>query len=126
MLFLKIVYLANIVVAGMVGFSSLQNPKTAAVTVFSGAYGETEVMRLVGCLWLGITILSILGLWKPMTFSPVLLLQLIFKGSWLFIVALPALLNGRPFPKAMAAFFLVWCIILPFVIPWVKWMEAAQ
>ena len=123
MLYLKIIYLANIVVAGMVGFRSLQNPKTAAVTVFSNAYGETEVMRLVGCLWLGITVLSILGLWKPIAFSPVLLLQFVYKGSWLLLVALPALLNQNPYPRAMAGFFLVWCLVLPFVIPWSKWIE---
>ena len=126
MLSLKIIYLANILVAGSVGIRSLYDPKTAAITVFSNAYRATEVMRLVGCLWLGITLLSALGLWKPITFSPVLLLQVVYKGSWLLIVALPAFLNETPFPKAMAAFFLVWCLVLPFVIPWAKWMGATH
>ncbi|MEM1259230.1 MAG: hypothetical protein AAGH81_11915 [Bacteroidota bacterium] len=72
MILLKTIYLANIVVAGYVDLSSLCVPKTAAATVFSNE--ETEIIRLVGCLWLGITLLPALGLWKPLTFSPVRLL----------------------------------------------------
>jgi hypothetical protein len=71
---LKIIYIANIIVAGWISITSLFFPKLSATTVFSNAYQPTEVIRLVGCLWLPITILSILGLWRPLTFSPVLLL----------------------------------------------------
>ncbi|MEM8927357.1 MAG: hypothetical protein AAGC45_04085 [Bacteroidota bacterium] len=123
MILLKTIYLANIVVAGYVGLSSLCVPKTAAATVFSNAYEETEIIRLVGCLWLGITLLSALGLWKPLTFSPVRLLQLLYKGTWFLVVALPAVVNRMPYPSAMAAFFLVLCLVLPVVIPWAKWFE---
>ena len=120
---IKLVYLANIVVAGYIGISSIFQPKIAATTIFSNAYGETEVIRLVGCLWFGIAVLSALGLWKPITFAPVLLLQLLYKGTWLLVVAIPALLNKTPFPNGMAGFFVVWCLVLPFIIPWSKWLE---
>ncbi len=126
MLPIKIVYLANIVVAGYIGMSSLFQPKTSAMTVFSNAYGETEIIRLVGCLWLGIVLLSLLGLWKPMTFAPVLLLQVFYKGTWLLAVALPAILNETPYPKGLAGFFLVWCLLLPFIIPWTTWFESGS
>ena len=119
---MKIMYLANILVAGWISVTSLFFPKTAAATVFQNAYPPTEVMRLVGCLWLAIAALSLLGLWKPLTFSPVFLIQLIYKGMWLVVVALPALLNGQPFPKGMAVFFVVWVLLLPFVIPWREWL----
>jgi len=50
--------------------------------------------------------------------SVVLLFQLIYKASWLPAVALPAMLNGEPYPAGMARFFVVWVVVLPFVIPW--------
>lgn len=125
MLALKIIYIANIIVAGWISITSIFYPKKAIITVFQNAYPDTKVVQLVGCLWLGITILSILGLWKPITFSPVLLLQLIYKGTWLLVVALPAIRNAEPYPSGMARFFLIWVIILPFVIPWKAWFESA-
>ncbi|MEM6865557.1 MAG: hypothetical protein AAF575_10245, partial [Bacteroidota bacterium] len=74
--------------------------------------------RLVGCLWGAIFILSVLGLFYPKKMALVLLFQLIYKGSWLVFVALPAILEKKPYPSGMAAFFVVWCAVLPFVIPW--------
>ncbi len=123
MVALKIVYIANIIVAGWISISSIFNPKTASETVFQNAYQPTEVMRLVGCLWLSIAVLSILGLWRPISFSPILLVQLIYKGTWLFMVALPAVRNNQPYPTGMALFFLIWVLVLPFVIPWQEWTK---
>jgi hypothetical protein len=118
---IKLVYIANIIVAGWIGITSLFFPKLSSATIFQNAYQPTEIIRLVGCLWLAIAILSILGLWRPLTFSPVLLLQLIYKGTWLLVVALPAIKNNQAYPSGMAAFFLVWVLVLPFVIPWAEW-----
>lgn len=115
---MSIVYILNIIVAGWISLVSMTSPSLASRTIFSGAYQTNELMRLVGCLWLGIAVLSACGLWRPITFSPVLLIQLIYKGSWLAIVALPALLHGKPFPASMALFFMAWVLVLPFVIPW--------
>ena len=123
MITLKIVYVANIIVAGWISITSVWNPKKAAATVFQNAYQPTEVIRLVGCLWLAIAILSVLGLWRPVSFSPVFLVQLIYKGTWLLVVALPAIRNNQPYPSGMALFFLIWVIILPFVIPWSEWVK---
>jgi hypothetical protein len=123
MIALKIVYVANIIVAGWISLTSMMSPKRAAETVFQNSYQPTEVIRLVGCLWLAITILSILGLWKPISFSPILLVQLIYKGTWLLIVALPAIKDNQPYPTGMALFFLIWVLVLPFVIPWAEWVK---
>lgn len=116
-------YIANIIIAGQIAISALSDPKNSAFTTFGNAYQPTEVIRLVGCLWLAIAVLSVLGLWKPITFSPVLLLQLIYKGTWLFVVAIPAFQNKTPFPKTMAIFFVVWVLVLPFLIPWKIWFS---
>ncbi|MEL6559054.1 MAG: hypothetical protein AAFQ94_12775 [Bacteroidota bacterium] len=123
MIGLRIIYVLNIIVAGQIALSAIANPKNAALTTFGNAYQPTEVIRLVGCLWLAIAVLSLLGLWKPLLFSPVLLLQLIYKGTWLLVVALPCFRNEMPFPKTMAIFFVVWVVILPFLIPWKEWLK---
>ena len=104
---LQLVYGANILVAGSIGIRSLFFPESAAHTVFQGAYPVSEVMRLVGCLWLAIAVLSGCGLWQPIPFAAVLVLQLIYKGSWLLVVALPAAAARQPLPKGMTLFFIV-------------------
>jgi hypothetical protein len=120
---IKLVYIANIIVAGWIGITSLFFSKLSSATIFQNSYQTTDIIRLVGCLWLAIAILSVLGLWRPMTFSPVLLLQLIYKSSWLLVVAIPAIKNNQPYPSGMATFFLVWVLLLPFVIPWTEWVK---
>jgi hypothetical protein len=123
MIAIKLVYVANIIVAGWISITSVFNPQKSATTVFQNAYQPTEVIRLVGCLWLAIFILSILGLWRPISFSPVFLVQLIYKGTWLLMVALPAIRNNQPYPSGMAMFFLIWVLVLPFVIPLSEWVR---
>jgi hypothetical protein len=118
---LKLTYIANILVAGWISTTSLISPTRASRAVFQNAYQPTELIRLVGALWLAIAVLSALGLWRPLVFSPVLLVQLIYKGTWLLIVALPAIKNQTPYPSGMAACFLLWTLVLPFVIPWAAW-----
>ena len=120
---IKLVYLANIIVAGYIGIVSLFFPKQSSATIFQNSYPTTDIIRLVGCLWLAIALLSLCGLWRPVTFSPVLLLQLIYKGSWLLVVAIPAIKNNQIYPSGMAIFFTVWVLVLPFVIPWAEWKE---
>jgi hypothetical protein len=122
---MKIVYIANILVAGWISITSLFFPKTAQITVFSDTFAYSEAIRLVGALWGAIFILSILGLFFPQKMQLVLLFQLIYKSSWLVFAALPALLKNEPYPKGMAIFFVIWVIILPFVIDW-KWLFAAE
>lgn len=111
-------YAANILVAGWISITSLFHPTLAHKTIFSGSVVYSETIRLVGALWGAVFILSLLGLAYPKQMSLVLLFQLIYKSSWLIFVAIPAIHQGRPYPKEMALFFLIWVVILPFIIPW--------
>lgn len=111
-------YLANIIVAGSVSISCLFYPKNALSSVFTGAFEYSEAIRLIGALWFAIFLLSILGLFYPKPMSLVLVFQLLYKSSWLIFAALPAMVQQQPYPKAMALFFLVWVVVLPFIIPW--------
>ncbi|MEM6319072.1 MAG: hypothetical protein AAF960_15470 [Bacteroidota bacterium] len=118
MIAIKLMYAANIVVAGWISISSLFFPKRAVHTVFEHNFAYSEAIRLVGALWWAIFLLSILGLFFPMRMSLTLLFQLIYKGSWLLVAALPAALNQQAYPRGMAVCFVIWVLVLPFVIPW--------
>ena len=115
---IKIVYILNIIVAGYIGVVSIVNTDRATKTIFSNIYSNTELIKLVGCLWLAIALLSVGGLWKPLQFSPVLILQLIYKSIWLIAVAIPGIYYHKSYPSGMAIFFLIWVLVLPFIIPW--------
>lgn len=118
MTLIHLVYVANVIVAGWISISSLFFPKTAIQTVFTNDFEYSESIRLVGALWGGIFIISILGLFFPLQMALILVFQLIYKGSWLLFAALPAMIKREKYPKAMAKFFLIWVVVLPFVIPW--------
>ena len=117
---MRVVFAANVVVAGIVGALSLFLPNVAERTVFSGTATASVAMQVVGAFWLAIALLSVAGLFRPVIFAPVLLAQLLYKGSWLMVVAAPAYMAGRgnEMPGGITAFFLVWVLVLPFVIPW--------
>ena len=119
LLLLRTIYVANILLAGNVGWISLFDPYRATAVVFSETTAANIPTGVVGSFWLTIALLSVAGLFSPVRFSVVLLVQLIYKGMWLLAVAVPAILANRIdlIPIGMTVSFLIWVIILPFVIP---------
>jgi hypothetical protein len=86
-----------------------------------GKFEESAGWRvLVGALWTAILVLSALGLYAPLRFSPVLVLQVIYKTLWLFVFALPRVAKGRArgVPWGIAGTFLIIVLVWPFIIPW--------
>ena len=124
---IRFVYFANIVVAGLAGYLTLFVTESAARNVFGGTAESSPALRLVGAYWLSIAIFSAVGMWWPLVMSPVLLVQLFYKGGWLMAVAAPAYFGGRSgeVPGGLTAFFVLWVVILPFVIPWVELFSPA-
>jgi hypothetical protein len=120
MIGLQIIYFLNILVAGFVGVTALFFPSFSSNIVFQGTISPNWAQRIVGCLWLAITVLSTLGLFQPLLYSPVLLLQLLYKGSWLVFIALPMIVQGKlqDLPTRMTFFFLIWVIGLLLFLPY--------
>jgi hypothetical protein len=86
-----------------------------------GKFEESAGWRvLVGALWTAILVLSVLGLYAPLRYSPVLVLQVIYKTLWLLVFALPRLVNGRThtIPWGIAGSFIIIVLVWPFIIPW--------
>ena len=109
------------------GFNIISLLPIAVPTVFrlfptdQARFEESAGWRvLVGALWTGILVLSILGLFQPLRLSPVLLLQLIYKLVWLAVYVAPRLLRGETaaVPWAIAGLFAGMVIVWPFIIPW--------
>jgi hypothetical protein len=86
-----------------------------------GQFEESAGWRtLVGALWTAILVLSALGLYAPLRYSPVLILQVIYKTLWLLVYVLPLVLKGRAHsvPWGIAGTFLIIILVWPFIIPW--------
>jgi len=100
---------------------------TAIPTVFrlyrtdQGCFEESTGWRvLTGGLWTGILVLSILGLFQPLVYSPLLLLLLIYKVVWLSVYVAPRLARGESaaIPWGMAVLFAAMAVAWIFIIPW--------
>ena len=115
---LYLIYGANVMVISWLSFYTLVKPQAAVEVIFSSTFSDVNSIRLIGFLWTAIGILSFLGMMFPLAMSPVLLLQLIYKSMWFVLEAIPKAFRSERYPKAMAMFFVMWVIVLPWIIPW--------
>ncbi|MFM2005723.1 MAG: hypothetical protein RLZZ09_1378, partial [Pseudomonadota bacterium] len=114
---LTFAYWANIVILAPI----------AVPTIFrifptdEGRMEESSGWRvLVGSLWTAILALSILGLFAPERYAPVLLLQFVYKTIWLLVYAAPRLLRREyaSIPWGIVVSFAAIAVVWPFIIPW--------
>ncbi len=116
--YLLIPYFANIVILVPVALGSL----TGLLPISRGHFPESPGWRVMtGSLWTGILVCSILGLFNPIVFAPILLLQVVYKTLWLFFYVLPRLKNSasrKEIHWGIAVSFLLIVIFYPFKIPW--------
>jgi hypothetical protein len=120
-LFLRIIYISNILVAGAISIMTLVFNSFATKNLFGDLETESNSSYITGSFWTAITLCSIFGLKFPYNFSPVLIIQIIYKSLYLFRKFLPDLISGNVGERGtigMSIFFLVWIIILPIFVPW--------
>jgi hypothetical protein len=114
-------YILNIIVLIPVGLATLLSGEAAQRRVFQGKFQESEGIRtILGSLWAAMLIGSVIGLLAPVSMSPLLLIQVIYKSLWLLVFVLPRVLSGRAseVPWGMAGTFLFMALTYPWVIPW--------
>ena len=116
--FLILVYIANIIVTAVLGSIALFYPTSAPKYVFNEAYKANDSMRVIGSFWIGIGLVSLMGIFRPMKFCPILVLQLIYKGIFLIVEVIPKLARKEAVPTGLTVCFVVWVVFLPFIIPW--------
>lgn len=90
---LKGMYIYTIIGAGGFGLGIIIVPEFIR-SVFFLPSQDPIVFGVTGSVYLSFALLSILGLWSPLKFVPILLLQLSYKVVWFIGVILPALLAG--------------------------------
>ncbi len=86
--------------------------------LFSSVYEPNGSMKIIGSFWIAIGIVSVLGLFNPVRISPILIIQIIYKGLYLCAEVVPRMIRGQIVPIQMSIFFLVWVLVLPFFVPW--------
>ncbi len=119
--FLRIIYFSNILVAGTVAIMTLGFNSFATEHLFGDLATDSNSSYITGSFWTAITICSMLGLIFPYNFSPVLVIQIIYKSLYLFRKFLPDLISGNIGERntiGMSIFFFIWIIILPIFVPW--------
>ena len=93
-------------------------PQLANDLIFDGGLTPDTGTRVLGCVWVALGLLSVAGLLRPVTFSPVLLVQFGYKLIWLVIVGVPALAAGETVPPVLAAIFAGWVVAVGAATPW--------
>ncbi len=108
--------LIGLYVAGAI---ALLAPAMAGRHIFGGETDVDAFLRILGSVWLAIGVVAIAGLFDPIRYAPVLLLQLIYKSAWLGFVAFPALVSGTSSRalKLLTALFTVWVLALIVLLP---------
>lgn len=90
---LKLMYSLTMVIAGGLGIAILAAPST--IQWVFGAECPRMLSSLIGSIFLGFGLVSILGLKWPVRFMPLLLMQLIYKSVWLCFIIFPLLFSGK-------------------------------
>lgn len=116
---LRLAYVANILILVPVCWAMFFG--NAMASVFQGTVTDSQGLRLlVGSLWAAILSASVLGLFMPLLFAPLLLVQIIYKAMWLALFVLPLVLAGKPAPWGIASIFAAIVLTYPFVL-WRAW-----
>jgi hypothetical protein len=91
---LKVMYTYTIVLSGGLGLGLLVAPTTVK-SLMGWPAEEPVAVGIVASTYVAFGILSILGMRAPLTFVPVLLLQLTYKVIWFVGVFLPLAIAGQ-------------------------------
>ncbi len=93
-------YIYTIVGAGGFGLGIIYMPDTM-MSIFGWPGQDRVVLGITGSVYLAFALLSIMGLFSPLKFLPVLLLQLTYKVIWYIGVVFPLLVAVQFPPYAM-------------------------
>ena len=116
-------YVFNILVLVPVGPTTLLGGAAGCRLVFEGKFADSPGIRtILGSLWTAILIGSVLGLFAPASMAPLLMIQVIYKATWLAVFVAPHLAGGRgvEVPWGVAGIFVVIVLAYPWVIPWAR------
>jgi hypothetical protein len=116
---LRIMYAYTILAAGGIGLLYLVSPST--FMSLCGFPSEEPIFAGVAAsVYVAFALLAILGLWSPLKFVPVLLMQLTYKLIWFIAIIIPRIIGGNlpsysiPMVIVFATFIIGDLIAIPF------------
>jgi hypothetical protein len=86
-------YWYTIIGAGGFGLAMILFPETVR-SLFRWPPQDPIVYGVTASVWMAFGILSIFGLWSPLKFVPILVMQLCYKSIWFIGVVFPLLVSG--------------------------------
>lgn len=116
-LFLKLAYVANVVILLPVCWALFSEAGTR--TVFEAKVAESEGLRLlVAALYGAILLVSVAGLVAPRFFAPLLLVQVVYKSIWLMVFVWPLYRSAgsAAVPWGITTTFLMIIATYPFLL----------
>lgn len=129
MTLLQIGFVVDAVVTFPFALATLIGCERWAQLLFRESLPESHSLRtILGSLWMAILMCSLVGVFFPVEMSPVLILQLIYKGLWIAWFAIPRWLSGRSaeVPWRIAGIFLAFILVYPWIIPWTRLLDWGQ
>ncbi|MDO3387189.1 hypothetical protein QWI17_15205 [Gilvimarinus sp. SDUM040013] len=81
---------------------------------------SADAHTVVSTFLIAIMLLSLLGVAYPLKLIPILLFEIVWKGAWLLLFALPKLISGDldEYSYSVAVACLMGIILIPAAIPW--------
>lgn len=123
MTLLLLAYVLNIVVLLPVALVTLLGGPEGQRRLFQGKYPDSAGMRsILGSLWTALLIGSVIGLFHPVSMSPLLAIGVVYKTLWWLVFVVPRLASGRggEVHWGSAGILLFMALVYPWVIPWSK------
>ncbi|MDT8309570.1 MAG: hypothetical protein RQ866_08550 [Bacteroidales bacterium] len=91
---LKVMYVYTIILSGGFGVGILVMPEVMK-SMLGWPVDEPIAFGIIGSVYIAFGLLSVLGLWSPLKFVPVLLLQLCYKIVWFLGVFFPLVFKAQ-------------------------------
>lgn len=88
------------------------------ILTFEGSWNPTEAVAW--CVWASYSVLSIIGIFKPLKMLPIVLLEILYKVLWLILVAYPLwsanqLIGSAAEPRT---YTFLWVVLPILAMPW--------
>jgi hypothetical protein len=117
---LRLAYGFNILVLAPVLWTLYGHRGSGEIAALGGGIANSDGLRmLVGSLWSGVLLVSVVALfWQPRTFVALLVFQVVYKAIYLLSFVLPVLRQQgwEAIPLGPAVVFLFVVVVWPFII----------
>ena len=90
---LKLMYIYTILGAGGIGLGIILIPSTVR-SIFGWPDQDPVFFGITASVYLAFALVSIHGLKSPLKFSPILMLQMVYKLIWFIAIIIPMLIKG--------------------------------